>query len=144
MGARVTPRYPVSGTLSEHLYGFSDSQDMGKDMAAFAALLRESEVARAAARRCLALVPWCASCFGGGPDDLEPLPDFLERHYLRTADDWVLAKVSEARVGESVLCFGYEYVVEEDPTYTRWRLRGAHGLRMANVTGETVVARRKS
>lgn len=136
-------------TLSEHLYGFADVEDMSGDMADFATLLRASGgglgLASAAARRCLALVPWCVSSCDGGDSverQLQPLRSFLESNYQRVADDWVLAKLSECSVGEAVLFRSWECRVEASADGRR-HLR-CDGLRFADVTGETEVARRKA
>lgn len=128
-------------TLSEHLYGFSDKEDMSEDMAEFAAMLRRSGLCLAAAKRCLALVPWCVSCDGGSVErQLQPLRSFLESAYQRVSTDWVLAKLSECEVGETVLFRSWECRVEASDG--RRHLR-CDGLRFADVTEDTEVARRK-
>lgn len=142
-----------TGDLSTHLYNFAGA-------AAFAEVLRASSDVRLGARKCLELAKECvawneAQRFpdsvsryglrthqGDVPVALMALDNFLEHRFALVANEWVLAPLSECRVGDVVYHLGWSYVVEEDGDGRR-QLRG-DGLRMAFVTNETVVARRKT
>ncbi len=137
----------VTNDLSTHLYNFAGVE-------AFAEVLRASSDARLGARRCMELAKECVAAHeaqrfpdavsvqGDVPVSLRALDNFLEHRYKLVADEWVLAPLSESRLGDVVFYRGWSCVVEDDGD-GRWKLR-SDGLRMAGVTNETVVARRKT
>lgn len=149
--AKVLVAKEQSDDLSMHLYNFAGVE-------AFAEVLRASMDVRLGVRRCMELAKECVAAHeaqrfpnavsshglgrGDVPAALMALDNFLEHRFRLVADEWKLAPLSESRVGDVVFYRGWSCVVEDDGD-GRWKLR-SDGLRIAGVTNETVVARRKT